>query len=352
MPNYNFLTNSNNDILCPAAYAKNLQLGSISGTLENYVSNYIKSMIESVYPISSLYFNTTGINPSTELGFGTWVAEAAGRSIMSSGSSVDTHGMSLKITSDGAVWARILYQSTYFPSKNDVFNGYDSGDGKLFSALQYLEEFYSKDEDLEFLLEYPKISARWRQRGHPRYEYYDALKSHTTAAGYLATDPVNPSNSSVETGLYVPWSTNWGGLVYTTATQSALCGNVAVCSNYHYPVGQISAYSSVGLVGASSSSSTGVDGVASISLWVRWDNVSGMYDLLETGGKMNVTLDVSKLANHRHTTGRTSASGGSAAYDVGYGTELASQYLNSIGGGQAHNNMQPYKVVYIWKRIS
>jgi microcystin-dependent protein len=68
----------------------------------------------------------------------------------------------------------------------------------------------------------------------------------------------------------------------------------------------------------------------------------------ETGGEKTHTLTVAEMPAHQHTGGITTggALGIKSAPDVG--TTL--QDTGSVGGGGAHNNVQPYIVVYMWKR--
>lgn len=53
---------------------------------------YFKSdMMKLIYPIGCLYFSTTGVNPATELGFGTWMPFGAGRVIVGAGTGTDAN---------------------------------------------------------------------------------------------------------------------------------------------------------------------------------------------------------------------------------------------------------------------
>ena len=74
----------------------------------------------------------------------------------------------------------------------------------------------------------------------------------------------------------------------------------------------------------------------------------------ETGGEKTHTLTVAEMPAHRHPMAR--ADGGSTyqySYknNVGHPTSGVA-YTESAGGGDAHNNLQPYIVVYFWKRTA
>lgn len=77
-----------------------------------------------------------------------------------------------------------------------------------------------------------------------------------------------------------------------------------------------------------------------------------------TGGAETVTLGAGEIPAHTHNTVNANGGGYKAtttgtvfvALDpVAYGANVAS---SSYGGGGAHNNLQPYIVVYTWKRTA
>lgn len=85
----------------------------------------------------------------------------------------------------------------------------------------------------------------------------------------------------------------------------------------------------------------------------------------ETGGEKTHTLTVTEMpshnhsvaASHRHTVGvgtgaDTSAARAGGPQSTTFYSGYASITINSTGGDGAHNNLQPYIVVYMWKRTA
>ena len=72
----------------------------------------------------------------------------------------------------------------------------------------------------------------------------------------------------------------------------------------------------------------------------------------ETGGAKTHTLTTGEMPAHSHnvSTGDTGPGGGSLVYRATSGA--FPQATSSTGSGEAHNNLQPYIVVYMWKRTA
>ena len=76
-----------------------------------------------------------------------------------------------------------------------------------------------------------------------------------------------------------------------------------------------------------------------------------------TGGEYKHKLTVSELASHNHSTtyeyatGLVATNGGGAGW-THFTASTGSKSVNSTGGNGSHNNLQPYIVVYFWKRTS
>jgi microcystin-dependent protein len=89
------------------------------------------------------------------------------------------------------------------------------------------------------------------------------------------------------------------------------------------------------------------------------------YTAGDTGGEATHTLTTSEIPDLgtfvalnwsdqvHHTTG-IFKNGGMKTQDrtAPAGTEMGENYIKASGGEQAHNNMPPYQVVYIWKRTA
>lgn len=84
--------------------------------------------------------------------------------------------------------------------------------------------------------------------------------------------------------------------------------------------------------------------------------------ILKTGGEKQHTLSVKEMPSHRHSYGEPRYTGGD--WSCLGDTCNMNQSLNAddanvfhgytfyTGGSQSHNNLQPYIVVYRWRRIA
>ena len=130
--------------------------------------------------------------------------------------------------------------------------------------------------------------------------------------------------------------------------------------NIFYPVGSI--YMSATLATAADVE-TALGGT-----WVAWgagrvpvgvDTSQTEFDTVEeTGGAKTVTLTVDQIPSHDHTA-LNWASGFSGGSQAGFKTILeGNPVTNTVktckatGGGQSHNNLQPYITCYMYKRTA
>lgn len=74
----------------------------------------------------------------------------------------------------------------------------------------------------------------------------------------------------------------------------------------------------------------------------------------ETGGAKTHTLTIDEMPAHTHTeiVSRDVSPGSGLKTPWSDGTPASARATASTGGGGAHNNLQPYIVVYMWKRTA
>ena len=72
----------------------------------------------------------------------------------------------------------------------------------------------------------------------------------------------------------------------------------------------------------------------------------------ETGGSKTHTLSVSEMPAHTHTYNESTTIDGKSGGGDNFYNGKVSVSSGSTGGGSAHTNVQPYIVVYFWKRTA
>ena len=130
--------------------------------------------------------------------------------------------------------------------------------------------------------------------------------------------------------------------------------------DFVYPIGSI--YLSIN----STNPSKGFGGT-----WVAWGtgrvpvgvntSDSSFNTVEKTGGEKAHTLTVQEMPSHNHSINscmfqgenHTNAKLASARSDSSWNSNNQSESsLSPSGGGQAHNNLQPYITCYMWKRTA
>lgn len=77
-----------------------------------------------------------------------------------------------------------------------------------------------------------------------------------------------------------------------------------------------------------------------------------------TGGEYEHTLTTNEMPSHTHSSSMHNTDGAGVNYlnvqkaDPGMGLTTGNTGTTAAGGGHAHNNMQPYVVVYMWRRVA
>lgn len=137
---------------------------------------------------------------------------------------------------------------------------------------------------------------------------------------------------------------------FVTAANSAASINALV-----YPVGSIYINATV---------ATNPATLLGVGTWVAYGEgrvpvgkaSSGTFDTLNaTGGAETHTLSIAEMPSHNHSLSPslTRGSGTDGNPDVASGGGNQGSFsISNTGGGGAHNNLQPYIVVYMWKRTA
>lgn len=134
------------------------------------------------------------------------------------------------------------------------------------------------------------------------------------------------------------------------ATNTDILEAVATLLQSIYPVGSVFISGSNSIPAA----------IATVGTWTRVEDrviigASNKYPVDSTGGEDEHTLTVNEMPSHNHEVSNTFFSGGGGTFSVqsfGGSDYNKKPVVESRGGGEAHNNMQPYKAKFMWERIS
>jgi len=167
----------------------------------------------------------------------------------------------------------------------------------------------------------------------------------TLASPALTGTPTAPTASSGTNTTQVATT------AFTTAAVGAI--TAATINALVYPVGSI--YTSV--------VSTNPNTTLGMGTWTAFGSGRTLVGISssdtefnvveETGGAKTHTLSTSEMPAHTHASGWTLGGGdGSAAVYATTNGGGGAPASGSTGSGAAHNNLQPYIVVYFWKRTA
>ena len=165
-------------------------------------------------------------------------------------------------------------------------------------------------------------------------------------------------NTQIITAATASAGTNTNQVATTAFVTAAM--TAATINNLVYPVGSVYVNATV---------STNPATLLGVGTWVAYGEGrvpvgkagSGTFDTLgATGGAETHTLTLNEIPSHNHNNGSYQyllLSNGSATIADTDSTSgepnLAQQgAIQAAGGGAAHNNLQPYIVVYMWKRTA
>ena len=191
---------------------------------------------------------------------------------------------------------------------------------------------------------------------HTELNLLDGCTANTTELNYVDVSTLG----TVEASKAVTADANKDitGARNLTITGTLSAGSGLISLSDVYPVGSI-------YINASVSTNPGT--LLGFGTWVAFgagrvpvgiDASQTEFDTAEeTGGSKTHTLTVSEIPAHTHNLGsKDSTAGDGGAFneefiedpaDTTNGPNVTS---SSTGGGSAHNNLQPYIVVYMWKR--
>ena len=194
----------------------------------------------------------------------------------------------------------------------------------------------------------------------------DALVDSATFAAGAVDDSTTALDSSTPKKIIV----KNGGIGTTQLADDAVTAAkiaAGALTNVVYPVGSIfttvtnyaDSAAVVNAIGGTTWTAFGAGRVL-----VGLDSSDTDFDTVEeTGGAKTITLDVTQIPAHTHdvqvtqrVTSDDAASGSrvlTADRNITTSTiDITGMTAKTTGGGQAHDNVQPYIVVYMWKRTA
>jgi hypothetical protein len=190
---------------------------------------------------------------------------------------------------------------------------------------------------------------------HTELNLLDGVTATTTELNYV--DVATLGTAEASKALTVDANLDVTGIRNLTVTGTITNSSIISLSDV-YPVGSI-------YINASDGTNPGT--LLGFGTWVAFgagrvpvgiDAGQTEFDTAgEVGGAKTHTLTLSEIPSHRHEVGSKDSSAGDGG---AFNEEFVEQYGDTTngpavptsyqGGGDAHNNLQPYIVVYMWKR--
>jgi hypothetical protein len=195
---------------------------------------------------------------------------------------------------------------------------------------------------------------------HTELNLLDGVTANTTELNYV--DIATLGTAEASKALTVDASKDITGIRNITATgalsvgSGTVGGNAIATLNMLYPVGSVYINASdltnpATLLGFGTWVSLGTGRTL-----VGYSPTDSDFDTLEeTGGAKTHTLTTSEIPSHNHTHDYfDNSTGGPTAYGLNFAGNYnpITQQTTNTGGGNAHNNLQPYIVVKMWKRTA
>ena len=192
------------------------------------------------------------------------------------------------------------------------------------------------------------------------------IADDAVGADQLASDAV--VNASVASGAAIDAAKIADGSVSNTEFQH-LDGVTSAIQTQIDTKTTLAAVYPVGSIYINATNSTNPGTLLGFGTWVAFgagrvpvgiDSSDTDFDTAEeTGGAKTVSLSTSQLPSHTHSISYTDSGEGGANINANFfsGIKFSSggaitHTTGSTGSGSAHNNVQPYIVVYMWKRTA
>jgi len=140
------------------------------------------------------------------------------------------------------------------------------------------------------------------------------------------------------------------------ATTAFVTAAVAALTAAAYPVGGI--FTTITVYANSAAVVSAIGGTTWVAfgagkVLVGLDSSDTDFDVAaEEGGSKTHTLTTAEMPAHTHTYGRSTTSEAMSIHDIAGLRGAADTQTASTGGGGAHNNLQPYVVIHMWKRTA